>query len=613
MIICIIFLQICRYYQRKEAFKCDVKLVTISDYSIEVNGLPKTATATEIRNFFEGLQTFLNKKLHIVNINRSFYISDFVEVTKKIEELIRQKTSCELMIDLSQKDPAYFSKSASYKQQLSKIEGQLTKLYEDLRQEKEVLKEKCQFTGTAFITFETPEEARMVKKLFELSFWDKIFLYFKKTVKIESNLLYKGNFLTIQRAPEPDDLLWENLGVSWNVKMKKRAITTFATVSILTMSFILILIISYFQAFIQNNATLQGLSLTAVNSCGACLIVFINYCLNFSIERFTRSEKHSTVTNFNSALAEKKIVAVFFNTAIIYILISIYFLNFASKNGLVQNLLYIYFSNMCITILLQVFDPFYVLRLWKRKNLEKAPEKSGITQAEANALYEGPQQNIPFLFSSVVNMILFTSFYGSLVPFGAIIGMITLTAWYWTYKYLLLRRSSVPSLLGKAMAYEMIEYAEFAPFLFALGDIIFVKIFYEKIQIINIIALGLSCINFILPMKLVNKKIMKIRDKQKFYSENGVYTQKYQEVRREIPLEFDRCNPVTKRKATEKWVVFIENRESEIQSEEKDDEDIDFGEMEEEILASLKKKNNNKSFNLSQMISSLMKKNNKNL
>ncbi len=602
VILCIFLLQICRYLQRKEAFRCDVKLITVSDYSIEVTGLPLDCTLSEIKAFFEGFESFIKQKVNIITINRSFYISDFVEITIKIDDLLQEKTISEVYLSLSEKDSQAFSQSESHKKRLLLIESQLNTLSNELKQHKSSLKEKCRFTGTAFITFSTPEESRKIKKLFERNYFDIFFIYLKKTVDIPSNLLFKGNVLTIKRAPEPDDVLWENLGVKWDVKLKKRLMTNLATLSILTMSFVIILIISYFQAFLQKNATLEGLSLTAVNSCGACLIVLINYCLNFSIEKFTKLEKHSTLTNYRSSLAEKKIVAVFFNTALIYILISFYFGNFASKNGLVSNLFYIYLSNMMITILLQFFDPFYLLRLWNRRKLELSPEKAGFTQSDANALYEGPTQNIPFLFSSVVNMMLFTSFYGSLVPFGAIIGMITLFSWYWTYKYLLLRRSSVPNLLGKAMAYEMIEYAEFAPFLFALGDIIFVKILYDQINTINIIAFALSCVNFIFPMKFLNKKLMKIKEKKEFYGKNEDYKKKYQEVRREIPLEYDRCNPATKRRATEEWVNFIENRTGNGDKGGIEEEEIDLGGMEEEILKnSLQRKKEVKSMDMTKI------------
>jgi len=588
VIICILFLQICRYFQRIEAFKCDVKLVTVSDYSIEVSGLPVDTKVSEIRFFFEGMEKIIGKKVHIININRSFYISDLVENTKKMEELIHEKTSYELYLTLAEKNPVSFPKVQIQKNKLEIVDAQIKTIIHNIKAEKESFKDKCKFTGTTFITFETPEESRKVKKLFELGLWETFLLYLKKSVNVESQLSFKGQILSVRRAPEPDDVLWENLGVKWDVKIKKRLMTTGATISILVMSFLIILIISYFQAYIQTFGLEQGIMLTMVNSCGACLIVIINYCLNFSIEKFTILEKHSTLTNYHSALAEKKI-----NTALIYILISFYFKNFAGKNGLVENLLYIYFSNMSITIMLQFFDPFYMLKLWNRKKLEQSPETSGLTQAEANALYEGPTQNIPFLFSSVVNMLLFTSFYGSLVPFGAIIGMLTLVSWYWTYKYLLLRRSSVPNLLGKAMAYEMIEYAEYAPFLFALGDIIFGKIFYNEVKVLNVVALALSCVNFITPMKLVNKKLMRINDKQKFYDTNEDYKKKYHEVRREIPLEFDRCNPVTKKRAMEEWVNFIENRISrkERNDLEEEEHEMDFAGVEEEILSGLLEKN----------------------
>ena len=395
-------MQWCRLIQRREAFRCDVKLITASDYSIEVTGLPIDCKLSEIRKFFESLEELMGMKVNIVKINRSFYISDFVECNGKMEGFINEKTQYEQYISLSQQDPNSFTKTELYKRKLIELEEKIKVAVENVKFQKTSLKEKCKFTGIAYITLETPEEARMIKKLFERTIWDTIYIYLKKSVKIESKLLFRGNILTVTRAPEPDDILWENLGVSTDVKLKKQLMTTFATFIILVMSFVIILIISYFQTFMQRNATLTGLTLTFVNSCGACLIVIINYCLNFSIERFTRLEKHSTSTNYNSALAEKKIVAVFLNTAIIYILISLYFQNFVGKNGLVENLLYIYFSNMSLTILLQFFDPFYVLRLWNRRSLEKMPEKSGLTQSQANALYEGPTQNVPFLFSSIV-------------------------------------------------------------------------------------------------------------------------------------------------------------------------------------------------------------------
>lgn len=48
-----IYLSYCRFVQRKTAFKCDTNIVSPSDYSIRVDGLPKDAKISEIKSFFE--------------------------------------------------------------------------------------------------------------------------------------------------------------------------------------------------------------------------------------------------------------------------------------------------------------------------------------------------------------------------------------------------------------------------------------------------------------------------------------------------------------------------------------------------------------------------------
>lgn len=53
VILCVLFLQICRYLQRKEAFECDKKVISATDYSIVVENLPQNCKISEIRLFFE--------------------------------------------------------------------------------------------------------------------------------------------------------------------------------------------------------------------------------------------------------------------------------------------------------------------------------------------------------------------------------------------------------------------------------------------------------------------------------------------------------------------------------------------------------------------------------
>lgn len=417
------------------------------------------------------------------------------------------------------------------------------------------------FTGTAFITFDTPKQSRMVKRNFQMNRSASVLLYLKKQAKMESKLLFKNEILKIERAPEPNDIIWENLGYSWSFILKRKVVTSLATFFGLTCSFVGILAVSYFQRFLiaQDDSQNNFLEKMVINSMGAATIVMINHVLNYVIDLFTVMEKHSTYTGYQTALAGKKIIAAFFNTAFIYILISIYFSDLVGRTGLVQNLLYIYINNMIINVMLFIFDPFYLLKLYKQRQFERNLENTFLRQNEANSLFEDNPIQVPYLFSSVVYLVLFTSFYGSLVPMGTIIGIITLIAFYWTYKYVLLRRTSVKNLLGKKIAYEMIEYLEYSPFLFALGDIFFSFLFYRQVSNYNIIACIVAVLNFLLPMKFINKKLFRIKEKSNFYATNTDYTQDYHLARKGFTTEYDRSNPLTQKKATEEWVSYIEN------------------------------------------------------
>ena len=51
----VIFLQVLRYRQRKLAFECDLQMITASDYTLQVQNLPKVYDEEKIRNFFQNL------------------------------------------------------------------------------------------------------------------------------------------------------------------------------------------------------------------------------------------------------------------------------------------------------------------------------------------------------------------------------------------------------------------------------------------------------------------------------------------------------------------------------------------------------------------------------
>ena len=598
-VICaIIYLQFFRYKQRVEADSCDEKLISASDFAIEVRGLPLTDNLQDIRREFERkLEHELGYKFHmmkLVLVNRSFTISDLVEILNKNAEFVKKKTKLDRWITLKEGENIKKSmKLQKNEKQLNSLKIELNKFYkernlleidlkttkESLATKKNLFKNQLKFTGTAYIVFQLPEQAKRMRKLLTVHWLTTIKIYLKKLICLENQELYKNSyFLNVKRAPEPNDIIWENLDVPEYKKFLYIALTNLATLFLLAVSFSLVVGVTFIQRHLQINyeEEMSFLALQAVNMMGAVLITVINQVMHEFIEIFTKYERPSTHTNFDSSLAEKKVMALFMNTSIIYILVSWSFDNFVGKNGLVDSLLYIFLSNMSVTSFLVFIDIGYQIKKFKRWIYEKSSWvllHSDVTQQEANLIYEGSTLNIPSCYGAILNVMLFSGFYASVVPLGPLLGIITLIIYYWVFKYTLLINSKMPKALGKRVSMEMIEFTEYVPLLLALGDFIFVKIFYQQNSIFNLIAIILCCVNFLLPMKYINKRLIKIKKDKNSDSEE----KNYFDIRNTLQFEYERCNPVTKKKVTE---CIRKKKSSEVDENEDELKDLDIGDLE---------------------------------
>ena len=98
-----------------------------------------------------------------------------------------------------------------------------------------------------------------------------------------------------------------------------------------------------------------------------------------------------------------------------------------------------------------------------------------MTQQEANRLFEDPDIKIYELYSNVVRIVLFCSFYFSISPGVGLVGLLALVATYWVDKYNILRRSFMPTNLRSEIAEAMFEYLDVSIFLLALGNFFFFK------------------------------------------------------------------------------------------------------------------------------------------
>ena len=191
-------------------------------------------------------------------------------------------------------------------------------------------------------------------------------------------------------------------------------------------------------------------------------------------------EKRGTKTAYLTAIAKKQSVALLINTAFTSLLVEIALssgfastdkviagvqnLNIFGKGGLIENMFSVFIVNAIYTPIYSLLDPFYFIGLFKQKLALRKGEDAIMTQEEANILFEGPQSNLSLKYSSLIKTVLLTCFYAPAMPLSIAIAIFGLILTYWVDKYLLLRRTALPTSLGDELSRAMIEYLEWMSF-----------------------------------------------------------------------------------------------------------------------------------------------------
>lgn len=129
--------------------------------------------------------------------------------------------------------------------------------------------------------------------------------------------------IKVDRAPDPNDIKWADLGVSMSVALQRRVITFFITLLLLGCSFGAILGLKVGQYRMNKDSNSSDLSLSSVrfrvlSACITIIIMAINFALGKVIRYLTFLERHWTETAFFQSLVVKIVVVSSFHLVSIY-------------------------------------------------------------------------------------------------------------------------------------------------------------------------------------------------------------------------------------------------------------------------------------------------------
>lgn len=415
-------------------------------------------------------------------------------------------------------------------------ESQLNKL---LEQGKKLNK----FAGRMFVTFNTVNDKEKFYKSYPHYFIEKVFCFFKDIKsyfyycsKSKKNNTKMNKKIRVYHANEPEDIIWENIEISFHQKIIRKLLIYFISFLLLTVLFLIVLKLTQ----IQNKLSERDWNIITINIVSymiALLIVIVNKIFMVIIELLTTFEKPNSYSDFYLSCSIKLTMFYFATSSFIPA-----FCNMVHRNNklFLKNVRNLFIIN-AVTLPL----PFQLIIYYYKKVricLIKKNKKIYIRQKELNELYELPDMNISYKYSDVAQTILMTFFYMPIFPFGPIISNIGLILTYFCQKLYFITFYKRPEMLNEVICKLYLEYFVLSLWIYAIGDYVFTRSLFNLI-IISIFA--------IIPY---NKFIS-------YYFDKKIETNK-----KSIPIskvyfsfcnDYERQNPITKKEGLCKYIELL--------------------------------------------------------
>eukprot|EP00742_Colponemidia_sp_Colp-10_P003796 GILJ01004043.1.p1 GENE.GILJ01004043.1~~GILJ01004043.1.p1 ORF type:complete len:1123 (-),score=165.75 GILJ01004043.1:136-3504(-) len=244
--------------QSREVFLIDMSTTTAADYTVMIRNLPSGNNPAELKpDLWDFLERILSQcppvmyevpRVNIVDIQLGFSNSQLIDVYKQVGEIRKKNEFLEgkvvRMLDLKMSE----SKCSKLQNQIVKNELKIEKL----QQRYQKWKTKNQTHALcAFVTFEHDEGFQRCLAAIGGVFVSKQFKF-------------QGKRVRAAQAPEPSDIIWENLGVSPFEQFLRKTFTAFIAFLLLCISFGVIY-------FVKTQDTLFSSKYPSTNDCPASL------------------------------------------------------------------------------------------------------------------------------------------------------------------------------------------------------------------------------------------------------------------------------------------------------------------------------------------------------
>ena len=221
----LILLNIFKYRHKQVEMKLENNIVSPSDYTIQVSELPYNEMKHDNMFIHDKLQSFFencipNRKIKISKVNLAYFVENHVNLKNLKEDLIaKQSNLIRSIFHAEGKKGVPQLLLEERKNEVDKKMAEVQEKIEKFENEGET-GASDKFCGVAYISTQTEEDQDALLKYWERSFFQTILFVIKSKLFKADQKTFQGKIISVKRAPEPTDVIWENLGYSSSYRFK---------------------------------------------------------------------------------------------------------------------------------------------------------------------------------------------------------------------------------------------------------------------------------------------------------------------------------------------------------------------------------------------------------
>ena len=500
----------------------------VSDYEYNNMNYLKTKTGQFTQFLMDTI--FYNEKskqsLNIFNLNLCYKLNEFMILKQKSEK-------CKYKIFQVEKNPYQIEKNNKnttdnikryYTSPFTLIglnwlicsnKGvPLDSLYRELEQydnELNLLVTKAKldnFCGCIFATFNTVKDKSEFYNKYPHFFIEHIFHYIKNfRYYLCCCLIDKKNLakyrnrqrMKIHLAPEPEDVVWENMEFTFCQRFKRIIIIYSLTIFLIICAFQIVFTLNKLQGTIKDENWAVILKYSASFSI-SIVISILNAFLSFILNIFTKMEKQKSKSYFYLSYSIKLTVFTLTTSAIVPFLsnyLNIYYKNLEYNNKtLINNMLMLFLVNSFFTPLIWTLNINLIIKRIKIYFIERKEYMHFKTQKELNDIYELPDMKIATKYSYLFKTLLMTMFYLPIFPIGVPISLLGFILAYFLEKYNFTHNYKRPEMLNQKLGKFYFNFFICIFLSYSFGNYIFYKLakLDDSWSIISLIFFGILSI-----------------------------------------------------------------------------------------------------------------------